>query len=128
MVALDDVRRLAAELDRFLDQLLDQIDPDQPSSAKRDERPIGHAQFTRREQLQRYVGAMSTARRLRLAGALHLLSGRLDEDLADPNQRAAHTRGRTPDADAWPRLGASAPRSSTAPTEQPHSNKAGSAA
>jgi DNA-binding MarR family transcriptional regulator len=36
----------------------------------------------RRERLERYVAAMGAARRLRLAGALHLLSPRLDQDLA----------------------------------------------
>jgi hypothetical protein len=32
---------------------------------------------------------MTTAQRLRLTGALHLLSPRLDDDLAHPDQRAA---------------------------------------
>jgi hypothetical protein len=88
MVVLDDVRRLAADLDRFLDQLLDQIHPDRLTSPQRNGPRVRHAQSVRRQQLERYVDAMSTAQRLRLAGALHLLSGRLDEDLADPNQRA----------------------------------------
>jgi hypothetical protein len=89
MVALDDVRRLAADLDRFLAQLLDQLHPDHLTSVERDGPRARRAQSTRRQQLERYVEAMSMAQRLRLAGALHLLSGRLDEDLADPNQRAA---------------------------------------
>jgi hypothetical protein len=88
MVVLDDVRRLAADLDRFLDQLLDQIHPDRLTSAQRNGPRVRHAQSMRRRQLERYVDAMSTAQRLRLAGALHLLSGRFDEDLADPNHRA----------------------------------------
>jgi hypothetical protein len=128
MVALDDVRRLAAELDRFLDRVLDQIDPDQLSSAKPDGPCLRHAQFTRREQLERYVGTMSTAQRLRVAGALHLLSGRLDTDLADPDQRASHAGGLTPADDARPRLGVPAPRASPAATERPHRNKARGAA
>jgi hypothetical protein len=40
-----------------------------------------------RERLERYVGAMSNAERLRLGGALRLLSGRLDKDLAAPDRR-----------------------------------------
>jgi len=88
LVALDDVRRLAADLDRFLDELLDQVHPHHLTSAHRDGPRIRHAQSTRRRRLERYVDAMSTAQRLRLAGALHLLSRRLDEALADPNQRA----------------------------------------
>jgi hypothetical protein len=89
MVALDDVRRLAADLDRFLDQLLDQLHQDHLTSAQRDGPRVWHARSTRRQRLERYVNAMSIAKRLRLAAALHLLSGRLDEDLADPNQRVA---------------------------------------
>jgi hypothetical protein len=89
MVVLDDVRRLAAELDRFLDQLLDHVHPDDLTSAERDGPSVRHTQSTRRQQLELYVAAMSTTQRLRLAGALHLLSRRLDEDLADPNQRDA---------------------------------------
>jgi hypothetical protein len=89
MIALDDVRRLAADLDRFLDQLLDQVQPDHLTSAERDGPRVGHARSRRRQRLERYVDAMSVAQRLRLAAALHLLSGRLDEDLADPDQRAA---------------------------------------
>jgi len=49
--------------------------------------PRRHA--VRRERLERYVDALTPAQRLRLAGALHLLSPRLDEDLAHPDQRAA---------------------------------------
>jgi hypothetical protein len=89
---LDDVRRLAADLDRFLDRLLSQVDPGRRSPAERDGPRLRRAQAARRKQLERYVGAMSTAERLRLAGALHLLSGRLNEDLADPDQRAPRTR------------------------------------
>jgi hypothetical protein len=36
----------------------------------------------RRERLEHHVDAMTPAQRLRLAGALHLLSGRLDEEAA----------------------------------------------
>jgi hypothetical protein len=89
MVAVDDVRRLAAELDRFLDQLLEHVHQDHLTSAERDGPRVRHAHSTRRQQLERYVNAMSTTQRLRLAAALHLLSGRLDEDLADPSQGAA---------------------------------------
>jgi DNA-binding MarR family transcriptional regulator len=39
----------------------------------------------RRERLERYVAALDAPRRLRLAGALHLLSRRLDEELAFPS-------------------------------------------
>jgi hypothetical protein len=106
---LDDVRRLAAELDRFLDQLLDHVDPDDLTSAEWDEPRVRHAQSTRRQQLERYVDAMSTTQRLRLAAALHLLSTRLDTDLADPDQRASHARGLTPADNARPRLSAPGP-------------------
>jgi hypothetical protein len=83
---MDDIRRLAIDLDRFLDRLLGEVDL---SSAEPDGLRHQHAQPSRRAQLERYIGGMSTAQRLRLAGALHLLSDRLDNDLAHPDQRAA---------------------------------------
>lgn len=46
-------------------------------------------QADRRQQLESYVHDMGTARRLRLAAALHLLSSHLDEELADPDLPAA---------------------------------------
>jgi DNA-binding MarR family transcriptional regulator len=46
-------------------------------------------QADRRERLEHYVRAMGTPQRLRLAGALHLISRRLDEELAHPDLRAA---------------------------------------
>ena len=73
----DDVRRLAVDLDRFLDELPVEIGPNRASAA------------VRRERLQHYVDDLTGAQRLRLAGALHLLSPRLDGDLADPAQREA---------------------------------------
>jgi hypothetical protein len=83
---MDDVGRLAMDLGDFLDQL--------PSGLH--SRPLnptqGHGRRVRqarRERLEHYVGAMTAAQRLRLAAALHLLSRRLDEDLAHPDQRAA---------------------------------------
>jgi DNA-binding MarR family transcriptional regulator len=51
-------------------------------------RALLHALRTdRRQRLENYVGGMGKAQRLRLAGALHLLSRRLDRDLADPGLR-----------------------------------------
>jgi hypothetical protein len=61
MVALDDVRRLAADLDRFLAQLLEQVHPDHLTSAERDGPRARHARSTRRQQLERYVNTMSIA-------------------------------------------------------------------
>jgi hypothetical protein len=87
--ALDDVRRLAAELGRYLDGLPFEVVASRVSSAERHGRDAAQARAVRRGRLERYVDSMSTAQRLRLAGALHLLSARLDEDLADPDQRAA---------------------------------------
>jgi hypothetical protein len=83
-----DVRRLAADLEWFLDQLLSEVHSNHVTSAPRNDLRVRRAQAVRRDRLERYVGAMSTAQRLRLAGALHLLSRRLDEDLAHPDQRA----------------------------------------
>jgi hypothetical protein len=85
MVALDDVSRLAADRDHLLDRLLGEVDVGRDGGAGRTVLPARAA--TRRERLEHYVGAMSNAQRLRLDGALHLLSGRLDKDLADPDQR-----------------------------------------
>jgi hypothetical protein len=96
MVALDDVRRLAADLDRFLTQLLEQVQPDHLTSAEGDGPRVPHARSTRRQQLERYINAMSIAQRLRLAAAPHLLSARLDEDLADPRPAGRDARGLTP--------------------------------
>jgi hypothetical protein len=89
MVALYDVRRLAADLDRFLDQVLDKVHSSQISSSERDGPRLRRAEAVRRKRLEHYLGAMTTAQRLRLSGALHLLSARLEEDLAPPDQRAA---------------------------------------
>jgi hypothetical protein len=89
VVALDDVRRLAADLGRFLDELPIEVGASRVSSAERQGRSAARVRAVRREWLEHYVGAMTTAQRLRLAGALHLLSPRLDEDLADPDQRDA---------------------------------------
>jgi hypothetical protein len=89
VVALDDVRRLAAELGRFLDELPVELKASRASSAERHGRNAAQARAVRRERLERYVDAMTPAQRLRLAGALHLLSPRLDEDLAHPDERAA---------------------------------------
>jgi hypothetical protein len=73
---MDDVGCLAADLGRFLDELPVELG-------------VAQARAVRRERLEQYVDGMSTARRLRLAGALHLLSRRLDEDLAHSDQREA---------------------------------------
>jgi hypothetical protein len=89
VVALADVRRLAAELGRFLDELPVELRASRASLAERHGRNAAQARAVRRERLERYVDAMTPAQRLRLAGALHLLSPRLDEDLAHPDQRAA---------------------------------------
>jgi hypothetical protein len=88
---MDDVDRLAADLGRFLDELPDELGASRAGSAERDGRKASRARALRRERLEQYVDGMSTARRLRLAGALHLLSRRLDEDLAHPDQREAAT-------------------------------------
>ena len=77
---MDDVDRLAADLGRFLDELPVEVGAIRAGSAER---------RVRRERLEEYVDGMSSARRLRLAAALHLLSRRLDEDLAHPDQREA---------------------------------------
>ena len=63
---MTDAPLLAAALGRFLDEV--------PAE---------------RERLEEYVDTLTPAQRLRLAGALHLVSHRLDEDLADPEQREA---------------------------------------
>ena len=89
MVALDDVRRLAADLGGFLDDLPVELGANRASSAEQHGRNAAQARAVRRERLEHYVDAMTTAQRLRLAGALHLLSPRLDEDLAHPDQREA---------------------------------------
>ena len=89
VVALDDVRRLAAELGRFLDELPVAVTASRARSAELHGRNAAQARAVRRERLERYVDAMTPAQRLRLASALHLLSRRLDEDLAHPDQRAA---------------------------------------
>jgi hypothetical protein len=89
VVALADVRRLAAELGRFLDELPVELRASRASLAQRHGRNAAQARAVRREWLERYVDAMTPAQQLRLAGALHLLSPRLDEDLAHPDQRAA---------------------------------------
>jgi hypothetical protein len=46
----------------------------------------------RRKRLERYVDRLDRPRRLRLAGALHLLSGRLDGDLAHPESPGGSPR------------------------------------
>jgi hypothetical protein len=89
VAALDDVRRLAADLGRYLDELPVEVGASRASSAERHGRNAAQVRAARRERLEHYVDAMTAAQRLRLAGALHLLSRRLDEDLADPDQRAA---------------------------------------
>jgi hypothetical protein len=86
VVAVDDVRALARDLGRFLDQLLRELGSRQLSPTDANGLRVRQA---RRERLEHYVGTMTTAQRLRLSAALHLLSSRLDEDLAHPDQRAA---------------------------------------
>jgi hypothetical protein len=89
VVALDDVRRLAADLAGFLDRLPVEVGASRVSLAERHGRSSAQARAARRDRLERYVDGMTAAQRLRLAGAMHLLSRRLDEDLADRDQRAA---------------------------------------
>jgi hypothetical protein len=72
-----ELRLLAGELERQLDELL----------AAAGDRRVRPATDERRTRLDRYVGDMSRAERLRLAAALHLLSRRLDGDLATPDAR-----------------------------------------
>jgi hypothetical protein len=86
---MDDVRRLAADLGRFLDELPIEVGASHGGSTRRGGLRSLQAQAARRGRLEHYIGAMSTAQRLRLAGALHLLSPRLDEDLAHSDFRAA---------------------------------------
>jgi hypothetical protein len=88
VVALADVRRLAAELGRFLDELPVELRASRASLAERHGRNAAHARAVRRERLERYVDAMTPAQRLRLARASPALP-RLDEDLAHPDQLAA---------------------------------------
>ena len=89
MITLDEVRRLAVDLGRFLDELPVELRARRGGSAEQHGRNAAQARAVRRERLEHYIDAMTTAQRLRLAGALHLLSPRLDEDLAHPDQREA---------------------------------------
>jgi hypothetical protein len=86
---VDDIPRLAADLGRYLDGLPAAIGASPVRMAERHGRNATQVRVTRREQLEQHVGTMTAAQRLRLAGALHLLSTRLDDDLAHPAQRAA---------------------------------------
>jgi hypothetical protein len=89
VAVLDETRRLAADLGRFLDDLLVEAGVSHADSPRRGGLRSARAQTARRERLERYIAAMSDAQRLRLAGALHLLSRRLDEELAHPDFRAS---------------------------------------
>jgi hypothetical protein len=77
-----DVRRLSADLGRFLDELPVEVGASRVSSAERHGGSPARARAARRERLEQHVDAMTPAQRLRLAGALHLLSARLDEEAA----------------------------------------------
>ncbi len=70
-------RFLARELDRLMNELL----------AAAGHGRVDASEGTRLEQLERYIGGISSAQRLRLAGALHLLSPRLDGSLAAADPR-----------------------------------------
>lgn len=115
---MDDVGRLAADLGRFLDELPVELGAGRAGSAERHGRKAAQERALRRERLEQYVDAMSTARRLRLAGALHLLSRRLDEDLAHPDQRreAAPATEPAPWQPGGPR--ARAPRATASATKR----------
>ena len=86
---MDDVGRLAADLGRFLDELPVGPGASRAGSGERHGRRAARARAVQHERLEQYVDGLSTARRLRLAAALHLLSRRLDQDLAHPDQREA---------------------------------------
>lgn len=102
---MDDVSRLAADLGRFLDELPVELGANAASSTKQHGRKAAQARAVRRQRLEQYVESMTTAQRLRVAGALHLLSARLDEDLAHPDQReAAQAADPAPSQRADPRL------------------------
>jgi hypothetical protein len=73
-----ELRVLARQLERRLDVL--------QAAAGHD--PVGARVDTRLERLERYIRGMSPGQRLRLAAALHLLSPRLDGDLATPDCRS----------------------------------------
>ncbi|HSI79706.1 MAG TPA: hypothetical protein VK919_03555, partial [Solirubrobacterales bacterium] len=88
VVAVDDVRRLAVDLGRLLDELPIELGASHSGSTKRGGLRSLRTQAARHERLERDIGAMSTAQRLRLAGALHLLSPRLDDVLAHPDAGA----------------------------------------
>lgn len=89
MVTLADVRDLAADLGRFLDELPVEVGASRPRSVEQHGGNAARAWAARREPLERHVDAMTTAQRLRLAGALHLLSPNLDDDLGHLDQREA---------------------------------------
>jgi hypothetical protein len=57
---MDDVRRLMADLDRFLDQLLGTAHSSHLGSAQRDRPHPRRAQAARLKRLERYVGALSS--------------------------------------------------------------------
>ena len=68
----------------FLDDLPVALTASRARSVERHGRNAAQARAVRRERLERDVDAMTPAQRLRLAGALHLLSRRLDEDPHTP--------------------------------------------